>query len=462
VPSLDRFLDAPAGATADERHNFRVAYIESALIGLISAGSVFLPVFLARLGASNLQVSLLAALPSLTGVLLAIPLGGLIQSRRNIIPWYSRGRLGGQLGYVAIAVASLVLPPDLVVPGILAIWGVVTVFSVVTSISFAVVMDATAGSRGRYELMSRRWSILGLMSGISLAIVGQALEAGEARFPLNYQVTFSALGLMGFVAFRYGSAIRVPDHPVTGAGRGGVRGAVRPREMLERVRTQPVFVAFTIRHFIYAAGTALTVPLLPLFYVRVLGAPDSWIGIIGTASAFALLIGYALWRRVSRRRGSRFVLIWATVGAALMPAVMSVTPTVELAAVIAGLGAVATAGVSLAMFDSMMATVPKGYGVTFTSVDTTLVYLAGVLAPVVAAFLADRIGIASALVVAAGVMLVGSLLFAVGGRPPETLGVAGASAGGRPEAAGATAGKAPEAAAGMPEATGASTTTPRG
>ena len=419
MTSLDRFLDAPIGATPDERHNFRVAYLESGLIGLISAGSVFLPVFLARLGATNLQVSLLVALPSLTGVLLAIPLGGLIQSRRNIIPWYSRGRLGGQLGYVAIAVASFVLPADLVVPGILAIWGVVTIFSVVTSVSFAVVMDATAGTRGRYELMSRRWSILGLMSGISLAIVGQALEAGEARFPLNYQVVFTILGLMGFIAFRYGSAIRVPDHPVAAGGQGFVRGAVRPREMFGRVRAYPAFIGFTIRHFIYAAGTALTVPLLPLFYVRVLGAPDSWIGLIGTASAFMLLVGYAIWRRVSRRRGSRFVLIWATLAAAAVPAVMALTPTVELAAVIAGLGAVATAGVSLAMFDTMMGTVPKGYGVTFTSVDTTFVYLAGVAAPVVAAILADRIGIAPALVVATVVMLLGSALFAIGGRPVE-------------------------------------------
>src|SRR5687767_268646 len=125
LQSLDRFLDAPVGATPDERHNFRVAYIESGLIGLISAGSTFLPVFL-------------------------------------------------------------------------AIWAVVTLFSPVTSISFAVVMDATAGSRGRYELMSRRWSILGLMSGISLLVVGQLLEVGEGQFPRNYQLVFAALGLLGF------------------------------------------------------------------------------------------------------------------------------------------------------------------------------------------------------------------------------------------------------------------------
>lgn len=416
MPSLETFFDAPAGSTPDERHNFRVAYIESALIGAISSAGVFLPIFLARLGASTFEVSLLVALPSITGVILAIPLGGLIQRRRNIIPWYSMGRLGGQLSYVAIAIAAFLLPREAVIPGVLAIWGVATVFSTITSISFAVVMDATAGTRGRYELMSRRWSILGFMSGISLAVVGMALEAGEGRFPLNYQVVFTALGLMGFVAFRYGSAIRVPDHPVSPTGPGGVRGTIGVGETIARVRSQPAFIRFTARHFIFAAGTALTVPLLPLFYVRVLRAPDSWIGLIGTVSAFMLLIGYAGWRRASRRRGSRFVLTWATLGAALMPGAMALTPAVEVAALIAGLGAVATAGVSLAVFDTMMATVPKGYGITFTSVDTTLVYLAGLSAPLAAAFLADRVGLAAALVVASGVMLLGALLFALDAR----------------------------------------------
>jgi Na+/melibiose symporter-like transporter len=283
------------------------------------------------------------------------------------------------------------------------------VFSTVTSISFAVVMDATAVSRGRYELMSRRWSILGLMSGVSLAVVGQVL--GAIEFPTNFQFVFSGLGLLGLVAFRYASQIRVPDHPPV-APADGARRVLHVGEMIARVRTQPAFLAFTARHFLYAIGTAIAGPLLPLFYVRVLAAPDAWIGLIGTAQALMLLVGYAAWRRVSRRRGSRSVLVWATLGAALVPAVLSLTRSVELAAAIVGVGAVFTAGVSLAMFDQMMATVPKGYGVTFTSVDTTLVYLAGVVAPLLAAFLADRLGIAEALVVASAVTLGGALLFA--------------------------------------------------
>ncbi len=431
---LDRFLEPPGDATPTERHNFRVAYRESALIGFIAAGSTFLPVFMARLGATNLQVSLISALPSLTGVILAIPLGSLIQTRRNIIPWYSHGRLGNQLGYVAIALVALALPPGLVIPGVLAIWAIVTIFSVVTNVSFAVVMDATAGGRGRYELMSRRWSILGLMNALSLVLVGQAL--GWLPFPTNFEVVFAALGLLGIVAYRYAKAIRVPDHPPTSRGPGAPRFATI-QDLVARVRTQPAFMAFAARHFLYAIGASIAVPLVPLFYVRVIGAPDAWIGIIGTTQALMLLVGYTVWRRASRKRGSAFVLLWSTIGAAAAPAALSLTRDVAVAAAIAGIGAIFAAGVNLAIFDRMMTIVPKGYGVTFTSVDTSVVYAAGIMGPLMAAILADEFGLGPALVVASAASLAGALLFALDrsrARTPTAPGAGPAGSAGRPDA----------------------------
>jgi len=300
VGLLDRFLDPPGGASETERRNFRVAYRESALIGFISAAGTFLPVFVARLGGSNLQVSLITALPSIVGVLVAIPLGGLMQTRRNIIPWYSRGRLGGHLGYMAIGLVSLLVPAALVVPGILGVYLLVAGFSAVTSVAFNVVMDATAGSRGRYELMSRRWSILGLMSALSLVLVGQALSL--LPFPTNYQVIFVGLGLLGFLSYRYASAIRVPDHPPV-EGRAGPRGIAATADVIARVRQEPLFMGFVARHFVFSVGTSIAVPLVPLFYVRVIGASDAWIGIIGTTQALTILLGYAFWRRAVRARG---------------------------------------------------------------------------------------------------------------------------------------------------------------
>jgi fucose permease len=109
------------------------------------------------------------------------------------------------------------------------------------------------------------------------------------------------------------------------------------------------------------------------------------------------------------------------------------TREVAIAAAIAGVGAIFTAGVNLAIFDRMMAIVPKGYGITFTSVDTSLVYLAGITGPLLAALLADRLGLANALIVASGATVVGAVLFAV-----ERFGPAKASVAAGAVSAGAT------------------------
>src|SRR5437773_459308 len=82
-----------------------------------------------------------------------------------------------------------------------------------------VVMNATAGTRGRFELMSRRWSIMGFATAVSLAVVGNVL--GRIGFPLNYQLVFFGFSLTGLWAYTYGSKIQVPDHPPAARGAAG-------------------------------------------------------------------------------------------------------------------------------------------------------------------------------------------------------------------------------------------------
>jgi hypothetical protein len=76
---------APAGATPVERQNYLNVQIDAIGIGLASAAAPFLPVFLARLGASHFQVGLLTAMPAITGFLLAIIIGRFLQRCRNIV-----------------------------------------------------------------------------------------------------------------------------------------------------------------------------------------------------------------------------------------------------------------------------------------------------------------------------------------------------------------------------------------
>jgi len=403
-----RRLSGPGGG-AIERHNYRVVQLDSVAMGVVAAATPFLPVFLARLGGSNFEVGLLTTLPALGGLLFAIPFGQLIQRRRNVVPWYSRSRLIANMGYLTIAGVVLLGAP-LAVPLLLLVWALVTIPSTIGQVSFSVVMDAAARPRSRYDLLSRRWAIMGLTTAVAVAVIGFGLE--RIAFPANYQLAFTAFSLAGVASYHYSRQIRVADHQPVPAATG--LGALR--QTIVQVRSERPFVRFALRQTVYTAGVRLVAPLIPLYYVRVVHASDAWIGIIATAQSLALLVGYWFWRNQSQARGGRFVLLWSLGMAALQPALLAGLGSVELIAILAGAAAIFSAGADLALFDELMKRVPHRYGITFSAVDYAIVNVAGIGAPLAGALLADAVGIQTALILGASVSLVAFGLFAVDAR----------------------------------------------
>jgi predicted MFS family arabinose efflux permease len=142
-------------------------------------------------------------------------------------------------------------------------------------------------------------------------------------------------------------------------------------------------------------------------------ASDAWIGIISTTSTAATLVGYFVWTRVSRARGSRFVLLATTFAVALYPLLVGVTKRVELIVVYAGLAGLFQAGINLVFFDELMKTVPPDHAPMFVSIAQNLRFASVVLGPMLGTAMADRIGLAGALFVGASLRFLGFVLFAV-------------------------------------------------
>lgn len=386
---------------------------DSVAVGIASAGGPFVAVFLARLGASSLEVSLLTAIPALTGLVLAIPFGRFLMSRRNLIPLWSRARAFNQSIYAWLAAVALLAPPDLAVPLLLAVWTVFTLPQLVSMVGFSVVMDGVSGPGGRYELMSRRWSVLGLANAIATVVVATALD--RLAYPLNYQVVFLVLGIVGLGSWAFSSRIRLPDNVVRPAGQGSRVGRIR--DFARDIRGQRAFVSIVWRRMVWTVGSRLVLPLVPLFYVRELGATDAEIGVIATAQTLSLLVGYAIWRRVARRRGGRTVLRVATVGVALGPLLLSGLDAVVVVAVVMALSAVFQAGIDLAFFDEVMKTIPRELGATLTGVDQTAQNLVALLVPFLVVGLTATVGIRGGLVAASALLAVAAALFL---RPPRS------------------------------------------
>jgi hypothetical protein len=404
---------APEDATPVQKSNFIKVQVDGVGIGLASAAAPFLPVFLTRLGATNFQVGLLTAMPAFTGLLIAIAVGHFLQGRRQIVPWYSGMRFLVVFSYALTGLVPFFVSKEYLVLAVLLIWAAATLPQTFVNIAFSVVMNAVAGPRGRYELMSRRWTILGLTSAVAVALIGLVLD--NIDFPFNYQVAFIGLSLGGLISYTYSSRIDLPDAVVVPRATD-LSLTQRFKGYVDLIRSQPAFVSFTAKRFVFLTGSTLAAPLFPLYYVREVNASDAWIGIISTTQTAIMLVGYYVWARQSRRRGSSFVLLCTTFGLVLHPALIALTHQVELIVVYAGLLGIFQAGLDLVFFDELMKTVPSEYSATFVSLAQSLQYLSTVLAPIAGTILADQIGLAGGLMVSAALRLVGFGLFAWQGK----------------------------------------------
>jgi hypothetical protein len=401
---------APPDATPVQRKNFINVQNDAIGVGLASAAAQFLSVFLTRLGATGSQVGLLTSMPAFTGLLIAIPVGRFLQTRRKIVPWFSGSRLLVISSYALTAVVPFIFPEEWIVPAILLIWMAATIPQIVLNVTFSVVMNAVAGPTRRYDLMSRRWSILGLTTAITVALTGQVLV--RIDFPINYQIVFLSLSLGGLLSFYFSSHIQIPDleappRKAEGETRSGIK------EYWSLLKRYPDFLSFTTKRFVYLFGFTLAVPLFPLYYVRSVGAPDSWIGFINTAQTAVLLIGYFMWTKLSKNRGNRFVLLCTTFSLALFPALMASTKQLQVIVILAAIAGIFQAGIDLVFFDELMKTVPIEYSATFVSFAQGVQYSAALVAPLLGTYFADQFGIEVGLLISSGVRFFGFVLFAL-------------------------------------------------
>jgi MFS family permease len=409
-------LDNMRAEAADiQKRNFRNVQIDAIGVSISNVAAPFLPVFLTRLGATSFQVGLLTTMPGVTGLALAIVVGRFLQTRRNIVPWFSLSRLMVIACYALTGLLTFFLPEKFLVNSTLAIWAFATLPQVALAVAFSVVMNAVAGPEGRYALLSRRWAIFGLTTVVGTFLVTRVIDL--VAFPANYAFMFMGLSLGGLVSFYFSNRIRIPDQPPAPLSKGS-SPAETARNYLRLLRGAPAFTSFVSKRFVYLSAIALSAPLFPLYFVREVGASDKNIGTINMTISLVMLVGYFLWTRVSRRRGGRAVLLATTFGVIFYPALTAFTSRVEWIFLYAALYGLFQSGLDLVFFDELMRTVPAEYSATFVSLAQSLQYLSAILAPLIGTWLADTIGLSGGLLVSAGLRLAGFLLFLI---PDKTL-----------------------------------------
>ena len=392
-------------ATTITRGNLINTQLDAIGVGIASVGGVFLPVFLSRLNATSLIIGLVAALPSITGLLMALPAAHILERQKNIIPWYSITRLIFLAGYTLTGAVTIFAPKNIWIPAIVAIWALISIPQTVLSITFSVVMNHVAGEDGRFELMSRRWSLLSLVTAVSVFLAGFLLE--KLPFPVNYQVMFIVFSMGGVLAYIGSNSLVIK--PEAKSPKKSVR---QPVKLVERIWNEKPFVNVVIKRFVFLFGTAMIAPLFPLYYVREAHLSDASIALISTVQTGVLVFGYFFWMARSRKSGTRTSLLITTLGLAFYPLLISFTHSSIVLVVIAGLAGVFQAGVDLVFFDELMNTIPSGSGSTFVAFYQEVQYVSAIIAPLLGTFLAGKIGYSTSLMIGSGFLFAGFILFA--------------------------------------------------
>lgn len=390
-----------------QKRNFKYTLLDGAAVGFASSATPFLAVFLTRLGATNFEVGLLTSMPAVAGFLFAIPLSLWLQKQRNVVPWYSLTRLIQLSAFAFTGLIPFLLPRDEWIFAILLVWGTVTIPTTILSILFNVVLGAVAGPKGRFELLSKRWSLIGLVTTLTTLGIGQGLRLLD--FPLNFQVVFLVASIGAIFSFFYANHLVIPRNiPVQ---KNEMSLWNQYSRIVELVRKNPNFLSFTFKRFIFLTGVAFATPLFPLYYVRQINLNDNNIAIIATTQTATLIFGYLFWAQQSRSKGTRNVLLWTTLGLALFPIMVAFTTKSWIIILLAGAAGIFQSGLDLVFFDELMKNIPPENSPPLVAFAQSTQYFTTMVAPLVSAILANAFGLSIALAISGGIQVLGFFFF---------------------------------------------------
>lgn len=405
-----RWLRRPGELSIEDR-NIRYLVIDTAWQGLMMGGVfTFMSVFVVRLGASSLMVSLLTSLPAMLMVAFSIPAAQVVQRQENLVRFTNVVRIFHRGAILAIALLPFVMRRGYLVEVIVAIWALKTIAIAFLDSAWTAVVADVIPPRRRASVNGGRWALLSLVTAVAVAGYGYVLD--RLTFPLGFQIVFLVSFVGGVAGMYYYGRIEVPaavPHLVPAAERATFRERVR-----RYVRTfsgRPSFVRYVLTTFVLRFGLNLPAALYSIYWIRHLGASDLWIGWQATAGKLALIVGYFLWGRVATRRGHHVVLLACTVGVGLYPALTGAVPSQFWLPLVALVQGFFITGIDLSFFDTLLHVCPSDRRPSFIAVNSVFAHLAMALAPLAGSGLAERIGIRTVFLAASAIHVAAAVLF---------------------------------------------------
>jgi MFS family permease len=392
-------------------------------IGFASGALSFNGPFILKLGASNSLIGAMSSLPALMVILFTLPAARFMSKVHDRKPWVT-GSLGlSRMIYLLIAIVPWVLPYSVQAISIVGLVVIQAIPLALFNTAFWVLLAEVCPPDRRSSLFTTRTFLLSATVAISAFLSGIFLD--RVIFPLNYQI----LNLFGFVMAQISTyfvnrVTHPPAQPAINATVAKPQEGIAPaqesssprrRLSLEEIRrfvheNRP-FVNFNIVTLICWLGAWGAGPLYTVYLVRMLNLSNSWIGANTTLAQIAVLISAPLWNRVIKRKGNLWVVLRTVVLTGLYPWLIVLLPWPAPLLMIGFVNTLNDTGIGIAHTGVFLEVIPPQKRNSFIAMHTTLMNVGAMIAPLIAAPLADVIGVPMVLIICGFIRLVGGAMF---------------------------------------------------
>jgi len=385
------------------RSNFWHLYFDIAWFGVLSGTAVnFLSVYATRLGASGLQIGLLAAMAAIVNLFLAIPAGRWIEKRHTgrAVFWSS---VVFRIGYV------LWIPLPWLFNAQGQIWALIILAFLMAipltplGVGFNALFAESVPERFRAHVAGTRNVTFAIAYMVTSFGAGYILKS--LPFETGYQVIF-AIGAFGAAMSSYHiyhvkpleetsplPSTPQPDSTAQAESPRGIKSALR----LDIWNTP--FRNVLLALFFFHLTHYLPTPLYPLYNVNVLKLNDSNLG-TGTALYYlTVLIGSTQFRRIAQRYGNKKVTGFGAAGMALYPFLLAITHSVWQFYVVSFLGGFLFAMINGAYINYMLEKIPPADRPSHLAWYSIILNIAILASSLAGPAIADWVGIINALIV---------------------------------------------------------------
>ncbi len=400
---VNTLLRCPTGDVTEQN----IWYLQRMLLwsGVMSAVASFNGNFAVRLGASNRLIGLLSSMPALLVVLLMMPAARLIETRRKRLPWILGSLLAYRAGFFLIALMPFVVRQcraEVFAALILIMQVLLSPFNA----GWDSVLADTVPERRRAKVFAQRNIILSAVVIVAVPVVGRLLDS--VIFPYGYQIAYGAGFLLSLGTIYDISKLQLPDAPIPTARKRGRLSVALVRQLLAE---NDNYVRMVVNTLLLDLGAWLVSPLYIIYYLRHLGATDSWVGTLTAIANLSAMGGYYIWQKLIARWGENRVLKWTSPACGFFPAWVAAwgaLPPILFAAVINNL---IMPGVSLSHYNILLKVCPTDRRPSYISLYSVVMNAGAFVAPMVGVALADRFGVVPILFLGGAMRFWGALFF---------------------------------------------------